>query len=133
MSFDLYGLNPKNGIPKPDEPDWVTCSQNDKDAFIAWRENAETDETKGTYLKIAHPEWFSIWKLIIEKHHELLTDKEQDLIFFNDEQIINQEKTTKIEKIITDLIENHKIDDDLIKSFKSFAEFCKYSGGFEKG
>ena len=47
MSFDLYGLKPRNGIPMPDQ-----AADEDGKAYWVWFDNVKLDNTKGAYIKI---------------------------------------------------------------------------------
>ena len=76
MATELYGLNPKGSIPKPDEPNLDECGEEEKKAYLAWLYNAKMDNTKGAFFSNPVVTWGVLWEFIEVVCDDILTQKD---------------------------------------------------------
>ena len=135
MATELYGLNPKGSIPKPDEPNWDECGEEEKKAYLAWFYNAKMDNTKGAFFSNPVVTWGVLWSFIEVVCDDILTKNDILKGHYNSwtkplgGYVIGDAKAKKIAQRL------RKMDDEIIEHGKKFPndiEDCDWCDGTGK-
>jgi len=136
MGFDLYGINPKTNIPKPD---FIWNDEESRKAYFAWQKN-----TPGGYFRNNVWYWRPLWAFICDSCSNILTLKDMELGCNNNGHTISKTKSKRIASRLRTIIKKWEIGLDLdiskyatkdypfsTDNVKAFERFCENSGGFE--